>query len=77
MIMLGFFISGYVFSAVLVLLGLSWLDYIGIQTAVPDLNTLECFGSSVLTPGSEFCRKSHFFLTIPCAPGGAITLQGL
>lgn len=59
--MLGFSISGYVFSAVLILLGLDWLDYIGVQTVVPVLNILECFGSSVLTLSSEFCRKSQIF----------------
>lgn len=42
-----------------VLYQLGWLDYIGVQTTVPDLDILECFGSSVLTPSLEFCRKSQ------------------
>lgn len=58
MIMLGFFISRYVFPVVLVPLELGWLDCRGVQAAAPHPNTLECFGSSMLTPSSEHCRKS-------------------
>lgn len=61
MIMLGFFISGYVFPVVLVPFKLGWLDCIGVQAAAPHLNILESFSSSMLTPSSEFCRKSRIF----------------
>lgn len=58
MIMLGFFISGYVFPVALVPLELGWLDCKGVQTAAPYLNILEYFGSSMLIPSLELCRKS-------------------
>lgn len=70
--MLGFFISGYVFSAVLLRLGLGSLDYTGVQTAVLDLDILECADSPF-----RILQKIPNFLMIPCAPGGAITLQGI
>lgn len=60
-IMLGYFISGYVFPVVLAPLELGWLDCKGVQAAAPHLNILECFGSSVLTPSSELCGKSWIF----------------
>lgn len=75
--MLGYSISGYVFSAVLVLLAFGWLDYIGVKTAVPDLRHLLmlCFFSAE----SQFriFQKTPSFLMGPHAPGGTIKLQGI
>lgn len=67
MIMLGFFISGYVFPVVLVPFKLGWLDCIGVQAAAPHLNILESFSSSMLTPSRNFAENPKFFNDSLCS----------
>lgn len=60
MIMLGFFISGYVLFAVLVLLGLGWLDYTGIQQQSQILTALSAVVLQCWLPAQIFTENPKF-----------------